>query len=360
MELTKSKLSNYILFSNKNLEKLCRSLINESANAVLLETYSDKVLMADTQTGALYTADYNFDGKVLTLESFDPIEIVEEENSFANAAREYFSADTYDTAALAEAFEDESDEQNTELSESVVNALAGKNSDVINYVELDGINEEIQDVANMPFFKNYEALISESPSSSIKYFNWVDPVRVSIINEDEDRTIITNANAKAEKLLKDPEFKKTFLEAVEDMMDGDYTVMEDLLSENPAFLAVKDTKLKEFVGLAVIGNKTLQESRKEIVEKINDVIAESEELSETRDLITEDEESSAEETDASLSTDDKDIDALKSALDKALDKITDEKLVSKINALKDALDTSKETGTTDVGTVKECVELLSF
>ena len=100
--------------------------------------------------------------------------------------------------------------------------------------------------------------------------------------------------------------------------------------------------------------------KKEIVERINDVIAESEELSETRDLITEDEESGAEETDASLSTDDKDIDALKSALDKALDKITDEKLVSKINALKDALDTSKESGTTDVGTVKDCVELLMF
>lgn len=360
MEFTKSKLSNYILFSNKNVEKLCKSLINESANAVLLETYSDKVLMADTQTGTLYLANYNFDGKVLTLESFEPIEIVNEDNSFVNAAREYFSADNYDTATLAEAFEEESDEQNTELSESLVQALAGKNNEVINYVELDGINEEVREVAEMPFFKNYEALIAESPSSSIKYFNWVDPVKVSIVNEDENRTIVSNASATAEKLIKNTEFKKSFLEAVEDMMNGDSMMMEDLLEENPSILVLEETKLKEFVGLTVIGNKELQDSRKEIVSKINEIVAESEELSDTKELFLESEDGEEGSEDASLATDEKDIEALKSALDKALDKISDEKLVSKINALKDALDSSKETGTTDVGTVKECVELLRF
>ena len=48
------------------------------------------------------------------------------------------------------------------------------------------------------------------------------------------------------------------------------------------------------------------------------------------------------------------------ALDKAAEKISDEAIISKINALKDALDSSKDSGSTDVGTVKECVELLSF
>ena len=363
MQLTKSKLSNYILFSNRNLEKLARNLINESANAILLETYNDKLLLADTQTGSLYTAEYNFDGKTLVVENFDPIEIVNEDNAFANAAREYFEADNYDTAALTEAFEEDSNEQNTELSESIKNALSSKGNDVINYVELDGINEEVSEVTEMPFFKNYEKLLEESPSSSIKYFNWVDPVRVSLLNEDSDRTIVSNASARAKKLVKDPEFKKIFLEAIEDMMNGDSSIMEDVLVENSSFVALNESEIKEFVGLIIAGNKDLMGSRKQIVENIGSVIAENEELSDMQSLIAEEEEAAASEEGgetASLATDDKDIEALKSALDKALDKITDEKLVSKINALKDALDSSKDTGTTDVGTVKECVELLRF
>ena len=82
-------------------------------------------------------------------------------------------------------------------------------------------------------------------------------------------------------------------------------------------------------------------------------------LSETKLMLEEDESESTEE-DKELETTDKDKDALAAALDKALENITDEKLVSKINSLKDALGASKDDGTTDVGTVKECVELLNF
>lgn len=362
MEITNSKLSNYILYSNKNLEKLCRSLINESANAVLLESYNDKLLLADHNSGAIYLADYNFDGKTLTIENYENVNVVNDKSQLNEAINNYFLDDGYDVAAIAEAYENDSEANNTELSESIVEALAAKKNDVVDYTQLYGISEDVEDIADEPFFKRYKEYLMESPTSSIKFFDWENPVKVSLIDEDENRTIVANAKAKAVKLSKDKKFKEAFLEAASDLSEGYNDTMTELLEDNSVILALEDLAFKEFVGLTLIADKNLYDNKKSILEGIKDIVEEDEYLSESKTLFEEDEAAGDEggEADASLETSDKDIDALKSALDKALDKITDEKLVSKINALKDALDTSKDSGTTDVGTVKECVELLSF
>lgn len=359
MEITNSKLSNYILYSNKNLEKLCRSMINESANAVLLESYNDKLLLADHNSGAIYLADYNFDGKTLTIENYENVDVVNDKSNLRGAIENYFDSDGYDVASIAEAYEEDSEAQNTDLNESIVEALASKKNEVTDYTELYGINEELEELKDMTFFKNYKTYLESAPTDTIKFFDWVNPVKVSIIDEDVNRTIVGNAKAKAVILSKDNSFKKAFAEAAADMMEGYTGTMEELLEDNSSILALENVEFKEFVGMAVIGNKELTSNRKAVLETINNIVAENEYLSNSK-MLFEEEEGSEGEEEASLATSDKDIDALKGALDKALEKITDEKLVSKINALKDALDTSKDSGTTDVGTVKECVELLSF
>ena len=102
-------------------------------------------------------------------------------------------------------------------------------------------------------------------------------------------------------------------------------------------------------------------NRKNITSKICNIISENEELNDIKNTILEAEEEGSEEGEKQeLATDEKDVEALQKALDKALETITDEKLVSKINALKDALDLSKDTDSTDVAAVKECIELLSL
>lgn len=360
MEITNSKLSNYILYSNKNLEKLCRSMINESANAVLLESYNDKLLLADHNSGDIYLADYKFDGKTLTVENYEHVDVINDKSTLRESVKNYFNSDGFDVGSIVEAYEQDSEAQNTDLNESIVEALASKKNDVTDYTELYGINEDVEDLKEMTFFKNYKEHLLESPTSSIKMFNWQDPVKVSIFNEDEDRTIVSNAKTKAALLAKDSNFKKLFAEAASDLMEGFAGTMQELLEENPTIIALEDLKFKEFVGMSLLGNKELFGNKTAILESINNLIAEDEFLANEKMLFEENEDSEGSEADASLETDDKDIEALKSALDKALDKITDEKLVSKINALKDALDTSKDSGTTDVGTVKECVELLSL
>lgn len=360
MEITSSKLSNYILFSNKNLEKCVRSLINESANAILLETYNDKLLMADHNSGAIYLADYNFDGKVLTVENYEPVDIINDQSNLREAIENYFDDDGYDIGRIVEAYEEDSEAENTDLRESIVEALASKKQDIVDYSQLEGINEEIGEVKDMQFFQNYTQYLTESPTSSIKYFNWVDPVRVSIIDEDTSNIIVSGSKDKAKALSKDKEFKGMFAEAARDLVNGDSYAMEELLEDNSAILALDNIEMKEFIGMSIVGDKTLMENRKMIIDSVNEIISENEDLQEMKTLFEEDAENEEGSGDKELATSDKDIDALKNALDKAAEKITDESLLSKINALKDALDSSKDSGSTDVGTVKECVELLSF
>lgn len=363
MEFSKSKLSNYILFSSTNINKLLSSVINESCNAVMLENFDDKVLMADVNTGKLYLSDYNFDGRKIRLENFEPVDIVDEDNTLRESINNYFEADSYDTAAIVEAYEEHADSQFTELSDSIVKALSKKGNETPDYTQLIGINEEIsEELKNSNMFKAYKERLEESPSDHIKVINWNDPIEVSIVNEDSGVEVFAGTRDKVEKLIKDANFKKVFKEAIEDMVEGDISVMEDLYSENKSLLLLSENELKEFVGLSIIGNKELMDSRKKIVENINEMIEENEELSETKMLFEEEEETAADESEdkKELATNDKDIEALQNALDKALEKITDEKLVEKINSLKDALDSSKDNETTDVATVKECIEILSM
>lgn len=360
MEITSSKLSNYILFSNKNLEKCVRSLINESSNAVLLESYNDKLLLADHNSGAIYLADYKFDGKVLTVENYEQVDVVNDKSNLKEAIENYFDSDGYDVASIVEAYEEDSEAENTDLRESIVEALASKKQDIADYSQLEGINEEIGEVKDMQFFKNYTKYLTESPTSSIKYFNWIDPVRVSIIDEDASNIIVSGSKDKAKKLAKDKEFKDMFANAARELMEGNSLEMEELLEDNSAILALDNVEMKEFIGMSIIGDKELMESRKEIIDAVSGIISENENLQEMKMLFEEDAEDDGAEENKELATSDKDIDALKKALDKAAENISDEAIISKINSLKDALDSSKDSGSTDVGTVKECVELLSF
>lgn len=363
MEFTKQKLSNYILYSHSNVDKLLKAVINESCNAVMLEAFDDKLLLADVNTGKIYISDYKFDGKNICLENFEPVDIIEDNEELRESVSNYFEADAYDTAALVEAYENNSEAETTELSESILRALATKKSDTIDYTQLVGINEEIEEFKNSDIFKNYSERLLESPSDSIKVITWDKPVNVSIINEDSGKEIFIGNKDKAKKLIKNTEFKKSFLEAIE-ALDEDPTVMEDLIYDNKDLLALNESEIKEFVGVTIVGNKELMGKRKEITSKIANVIAESEELSEVKDLIAEaeenEEEGEANEDKSKLSVDDKGVEELKKALDKALENITDEKLVNKINSLKDALDAAKDSDTTDVATVKECIEILSM
>lgn len=353
MTLTKQKLSNVILYSNSNIEKMVKKVISESANAIAIALLEDKVILADKDSGKIYFSDYNFDGKKVVFENFEPVDIVNDE-TFSEAVADYFNDENYDSANLVEAYETSNDGSDAELVNAIVEGLANKEKDIPDYSQLIGINENVS-IKNEPFFKNYVEYLKESPSDTAKVFDWVHPVAVSLLDEDTDVTFSIGTKEKAKNLIKTKEFKDNFKKAIKNLDEE----MADFLKNNKSLLTLSEAELKELVGISVIGEKELMESRKDITSKILSIISEDEELSEAKSLINEEDEEE-DEGKEKLATSEKDIDALKSALDKALESVTDEKLVKKIEDLKSALDASKEDDTTDVATVKECVELLSL
>lgn len=341
--------------SNRNLDRLFRNMINESCNGLYLESFEDKMILADSNTGSLYMTDYNFDGQKLKLENFEEIVITNDESRLQEAISDYLD-DRDGVGAIVEAYENDKEAENTDLHDSIVESLATKKADCPDYTQLVGINESLGKLQETNLFKQYTLRLQEKPLTEAKVFDWVKPVEISLIDEDENKTIIRNVKAKCENLIKDKEFKNIFAEGLNDLFNGDNETIKTIIESNQSILALDDTAMKEFIGLVSIGNKDLMSNRKSLSESVFNMISEDENLSLIKDLMAESEDDDSE--DKNLQVSDKDIETLKDALDKALENITDEKLVSKINSLKDALEA--DTAETDVGTVKECVSLLSL
>ena len=354
------KFNDALLLSNKNVEKLARKYINESCNAALMEMFEDKCILADHTTGQIFEANYSFDGETFIFENFTEIELEKTDSSLKEAIGDYFDDKNVN---LVEAYESCSDSNSDFFETSLSEALAGKNmSEIVDYTSLEGINEEIGDLKENETFKAYTARLTEKPSSHIKIFNWKDPVRVSVLDEDENIVLNKSIFTKAKKLRTNVEFKKTLAEAAENSLNGDSTVLEELISENSEVVALSEAELKELVGMSVIGNKELMENRKQIAEAIENFISSDEALSEKRAIVEAEKTNVDKEPEegAAPEASEQDVEAIKKALEKAKEKATDEKLVSKIDSIINSLTEAAEDENTDVAAVKEAVEILNM
>lgn len=349
-----SKFNNTLLYSNKNVEKLARKLINESSNAVLMEMFDDKCILADHTTGQIFEADYSFDGDKFVFENFEEVELSQSNDSLKEAIMDYF--DDADIS-LAEAYETVSENNSDIFEDSLTEALAGKNmSNVINYNEIAGINEEIGDVKKTDTFKAYAERLNESPVDNIKIFDWEKPVVVSLLDEDKGKFINKSMKKKAKKLKSDPEFKKNLDKASKAALDGDNSMMEEFISENISLVSLDTAELKETIGLSVVGDKFLMENRNKIVSIVESIISENEEFTAKKEAANNDAD---EAEDDAPEASEQDVAAIKKALETAKEKATDEKLINKIEGVIDSLSEAIEAGETDVGAMKEAVSILS-
>lgn len=348
-----SKFNNTLLYSHKNVEKLAKKLVNESSNAVLMEMFDDKCILADHTSGQIFKADYSFDGEKFVFENFEEETLEQTNSGLKEAIRDYF--DDADVS-LAEAYETVSENNSDVFEDSLTEALAGKNmSNVINYNEIAGINEEIGEAKKTEAFKAYAERLNESPVDNIKVFDWVKPVVVGLIDEDKGKCLNKSMKNKAKKLKSDPEFKKNLGAASKAALDGDKAVMEEFISENVSLVSLDTAELKEAIGLSLVGDKFLMENRNKVVSIIESVISENDELSAKKEAASNDAE---DETDAPEASE-QDVAAIKKALETAKGKATDEKLINKIDSVIDSLSEAVEAGETDVGAMKEAVAILS-
>lgn len=351
MNLTRFNES--LLYSNKNVEKLARKLINESSNAVLMEMFDDKCILADHTTGQIFESTYSFNGSVFEFSDFNEVSLEEDKSTLKEAIGDYFDDKNIN---LAEEYEKTVYNKSDAFESSLTEALISKNMDnVINYGELEGISEEVN-LKDNASFKLFEERIETNPTASIKFFNWKDPVKVALIDEDTGVFASKSMKAKAAKLKSDFNFKKDITEAALSALKGDNELLEDLVNENSSIVSLDKSELKELVGISVIGNKSLMENRNKIVGMIENIISESEELSDKKDSFEAKDEN---ETDAPEATEE-DTKEIVKALETAADKAKDEKLKKKIEDLIDSISVAADSGETDVGAVKEAVEILSL
>ena len=144
----------------------------------------------------------------------------------------------------------------------------------------------------------------------------------------------------------------------EEIMNGNSYAIEELVNENVEIVGLDKAELKELVGFSVIGDKDLMESRNKIVKAIENIISESDELSNKKAVIFE-EANETEDSDAPEANE-ADVEKAIDALEKAKENISDDKLSEKIDSIIDALNNAKDAGETDVAAVKECVSLFNL
>ena len=367
MEISLKKLNKAITYSNKNLEKKIREIVNESSNATILEMFDNSMYIADHKNSEVYQADYSFDGKNLVIENFDKIIIKGgKENLFKEDVKKFFN-DDLDSDELLESYENSVSETSDDaLSESIANAIMMKNmNNVIDYSELCGINESLAELKETTLFENYLERLNDKPLDKAIYFDFINPVKVSMIDEDKDTFINPGAKKRAKTLKGNKEFRKSLVEACQDLYEGNEETMEDLLIKNASILCLSEQELKELIGFSIIGEGKISSARKAITNRVIEMINESNYLSEKRELLNEEEGEEGEEEEASADTEKlaattEDLDKLVKALDKALETVEDEKLTKKIEDLKKTIEDAKDVEETPVGAIKECIELLSM
>lgn len=360
--MTVRKFEEMNLYSNKTLEKLMTSLVNESANAVLVNVFEDAALLLDHKEGQFYLADYTFDHKkaTFTFENFEQIDLRKDAVDFKGDARNFFESEDMSILALAESYKENVSGQDEFISDLITESMMEKDfGSVVDYSVLKGLNES--SILEESFFKTYKERTITHPTGSIKMFNWKDPVRVSLV-ETEGGKIFNKATLKnADSLWKNEEFKGKFHEAskvfIEDVEAGKEK-LQAIFEEYPQLFKLDSADRKTLFGKTIISNPELRESRTDILKGIDKLLAEDAFVSIKDKYIVEAEEE-AEVKDVPPEVSPADVSKIAEELRKLCSKIDDEKVCEKLTELADKLDSSKD-GAVEPEDVKEAVEILSL
>ncbi len=380
LQMTIKQFEELNLFSNKSIEKVVSSIVNESSNAALVAMYEDSVILLDHDDGQFYAADYTFDGKKLklTLENFQPIDLEKEENGFKKNVSTFFESEDASAKDLAESYRDSVIEQEKFVNELISEALSTKDfGEIINYKELSEANDSIS-ILDKPYFQSYVDRLESHPLNEVKYFNWTDKVIVSLMEGEKVRLINSTAAEKANELWKKEEFKKLFNDAasvfIEDVEQGKEMLVA-LFEEYPQLFLLDNADRKTLFGKSIISNSNLRESLEDL-QKGLDILFETEDLKELQNSYLslleeseEDEEEDEEEEDEEEDEEEEDepakeLDAdevkeLADELKKIADDIEDEKLKEKLDDVISKLNGSVEEGTRP-DLIKEAIYLLTI
>lgn len=388
-ELTMEQFENINLFSNRNMEKVMTGVVNSSSNAALVNMGEDSVILLDHKNGDFYIADYEFDREKLTVEfsNYERIDLIDESNDFENDVRKVFESEDgeLDFSYLSESYKRNVAERDSFLNELVSYTMSRKSFD--NTIDYDNLSEAMSDLdfssTSKQFFKEYTDRLEDYPLTEVKRFDWINPVKVSLIETEREKLVNRSAIAKAHDLWKRDTFKNSFAEAsevfVEDVEEGTEKFKE-LMEEFPQVFFLDTADRRALFGKAILGTSdSLRESMDDLLEGI-DLLFEKYELADMREsYLAEMEDEYGGEEDMEIDMDDEygddeemgseyepaeeveneDLTELISDLRQVMSSTTDQKTVGKLEFLITKLQRGMEEGTRpDI--VKEAVAILSL
>lgn len=376
LEMSLREFEDMNLYSNKSMERIVASIVNETSNCALVNMFEDSVVLLDHDNGTFYTSDYQFDPKTLTLtlENFEEVFLTKEENQFKDSVKNFFEDEDSSVDDLTESYKENVIEQEAFINELINETLSVKDFEgMIDYSELAEANESVS-ISNEEFFQSYTDRLETHPLTEAKFINFEDKVVVSLLESETVKLINSSAVEKAAVLWKRPEFKESFVEAskvfVEDVEEGK-DLFVTLFEEYPQIFFLDKADRKAMFGKAIISDDVLRESLQDLLKGI-EILFEDEDinnlsetyLSEMEDGApaeaegTGDEEEKEEKTPAKELTP-AEIKKISSALKTVAEKVEDEKLKEKLDELIGKLDVTMEEGTRPE-LVKEAVYLLSL
>jgi len=378
VNLTVNQFEDLNLLSNKNMEKIVGSIINNSSNGVLINMGEDSVIILDHKEGQFYIADYEFDRENLTLalENFEEVELSREEEQFEESAYDYFNGEENDVVSLVESYKSNVLNQDKYVNELINDAMSRKNFE--DYVDYSVIKEAVKETdlesVNLSFFESYQERLLTHPLTEIKMFDWDSKITISLVETEDVKLVNRGTIAKANDLWKENEFKTSFVEAskvfVDDVEEG-ADKFSELFETYPSVYFLDAADRKSLFGKALLSDSESRDNLEDLLtgldllfekfdlkEKAEQYLSEAEDMSYAKDADADD-DGEEEEADAPDEVGDEDKNKLLDDLKKVAEKIEDEDAKKKLDDLIQKYEKSITEGTrTDL--VKEAVSILTL
>jgi len=389
--MTFGEFQRTVSVDNRNIDNVIREYINESANASVISTFDDSLILLDTVNEDIYIASYTFNPEKLSviIEGYEKVELEEDSDLDMKIAIKSFLLDeNADSDDVLREFYNVSNSSRREVNNIIMESKMEKASLThADFDELSYINEEFADeLQSEDFFEDYKERLLSHPLPNVLTFNWQSPVAFTVQESTEPVEILSsNCKNKALQYVNSKEFKeeaKNICKAiVEDVDDGNDLLFE-MFENNTNLFSLSNLELKEAFYKAMILSPELQSVHKELFEAVKFILNSDENIALLKETINidapvededEDEEKSEKKDKEKTETEDETEDdkedekatelttsqkeTLIKYLDKVAEKATDEKLADMAKELKDKLEDSGDSTKPD--DVKEAVRFLS-
>lgn len=274
INLTIRDFSDINLYSNKNVEKVMTTLVNESGNGVLVSVFDDKVVLFDSNFKEFYSADYQFDKTGFIIENFEKIKLKRDKNVFNESVKSFFR-DEASIEDIQESYEEIFSEEETLITEDINKKLINKDDkfSFFNSIMEAKSKVDLTEFYKTELFEGYFDRYKKLGSEYIYAFDWNTPVKVSFDINESKGVFIKTDKSKAMELWKDSSFQKS-IEEVSVGILGKKDVkskITKIFESNKSLLVLSEKELKEVISKTALILESLEGNALSVTKSFMDI-----------------------------------------------------------------------------------------